>query len=143
MADAELNVYEAAGGEPVFRRLVEVFYARVEADPVLRPMFPEDMEPGKHWQQLFLMQLFGGPSLYAQERGHPRLRMRHLPFPIDNDGRDRWLRCMLEAIDEVGIADPARSAMQDYFERASTFMVNTEPTASNVLQWGTPRDKSE
>lgn len=142
MADAELNVYEAAGGDPVFEKLVEVFYTRVEADAVLRTMFPEDLEPGKRWQFLFLTQLFGGPARYVQERGHPRLRMRHMPFVIDQDGRDRWLRCMLEAIDEVGIAEPARSAMRDYFERGSAFMVNTEPTAGNIMQWGERKDSN-
>lgn len=126
MAQEEKMVYELVGGDPIFERLVEVFYRNVEHDPALRPMFPQDLEPGKRWQFLFLTQFFGGPARYAQERGHPRLRMRHMPFPIDETARDRWLAHMLSAIDEVGVAEPARSAMRDYFERGSSFMVNLQ-----------------
>jgi hemoglobin len=126
MAESEQTLYEMVGGEPTFKRLVEVFYARIEADEALRPMFPADLEPGKRWQYLFLMQLFGGPKLYAAERGHPRLRMRHMPFPIDQAARDAWLGHMLAAIDDVGIAEPARSTMREYFERGSAFMINVQ-----------------
>lgn len=120
------TVYEQVGGDPTFQRLVDVFYAHVTADAVLRPMFPADLEPGKRWQFLFLTQLFGGPAHYAAERGHPRLRLRHLPFAIDQAVRDRWLGHMLAAVDEVGIQEPARSIMREYFERSSMFMINTE-----------------
>jgi hemoglobin len=120
----EVSVYDFVGGAETFRKLVDAFYSRVEADPALRPMFPEDLEPGKQWQYLFLMQYFGGPTAYMEERGHPRLRMRHAPFPIDQTARDAWLGHMLAAIDEVGIAEPARTMMRDYFERASTHMMN-------------------
>ncbi|NWF68615.1 MAG: globin [Chloroflexi bacterium] len=123
MAEAS-SVYELVGGDPTFERLVEEFYARVEADPVLRPLFPDDLEPGKRWQFLFLTQFFGGPQRYALERGHPRLRMRHGPFPISQQARDHWLAHMLAAIDEVGIAEPARGILREYFERGSTFMIN-------------------
>ena len=125
MPGENISIYELAGGEAIFARLVDAFYARVEADPLLRPMFPEDLEAGKHWQFLFLMQYFGGPARYAEERGHPRLRMRHMPFPIGQAARDAWLDHMLAAIEAVGIPEPARSAMREYFERASAFMVNT------------------
>jgi len=124
--DEQQTLYERVGGEDTFRVLVDHFYAMVEADPVLRPMFPQDMDEGKRWQFLFLSQLFGGPQNYAEERGHPRLRMRHFPFPIDQQARDHWLRHMLEAIDEAGIAEPMRSEMRDYFERASTHMINKD-----------------
>ena len=124
MNDHSMSVYEFIGGEATLRRLVDLFYARVEADPVLRPLFPDDLEPGKRWQFLFLMQYFGGPAQYADERGHPRLRMRHMPFAIDTEARDRWLGHMLAAIDEMGITEPARAVMREYFERASTHMVN-------------------
>jgi hemoglobin len=119
------SVYEFVGGDETFRRLVDEFYSRIEQDDVLRPLFPADLEPGKHWQFLFLTQFFGGPARYQQERGHPRLRMRHMPFPIDADARQRWLTHMLTAIDAVGIGEPARSIMRDYFERGSEFMINT------------------
>lgn len=121
----EKPVYELVGGADTIRELVDVFYAKVEADEDLRAIFPEDLEPGKRWQYLFLMQLFGGPTEYSEERGHPRLRMRHAPFRIDKDARDAWLRYMLEAMDEVGIEEPAKSTMRGYFEKASTHMVNT------------------
>lgn len=123
---SEPTIYEQVGGDPTFQQLVDVFYAKVEADAELRTMFPEDLEPGKRWQFLFLTQFFGGPARYAIERGHPRLRMRHMPFPIDQRARDAWLTYMLEAIDTVGITEPARSAMREYFERGSAFMVNLE-----------------
>ena len=122
----ERTVYELVGGEKTFRRLVEAFYARVETDPVLRPLFPTKLEAGKRWQFLFLSQFFGGPTTYSEERGHPRLRMRHMPFAIDQQARDHWLRHMLEAIDEAGIEEPMRSVMTDYFERASTHMINKD-----------------
>jgi hemoglobin len=127
MIDVErMSIFEMVGGEPTFKRLVDIFYAKVEADPVLRPMFPPDMEEGKRWQYLFLIQLFGGGAAYSQERGHPRLRMRHMPFVIDQQARDHWLMHMLAAVDEVGITDPARAEMRHYFEMASTHMINVE-----------------
>lgn len=120
------TLYDLVGGEVTFRRLVDIFYAKVEADPVLRPIFPADLEAGKRWQFLFLSQFFGGPAAYAEQRGHPRLRMRHDPFPIDQQARDHWLRHMIDAVDAVGIEEPMRSMMTDYFERASTHMINKD-----------------
>lgn len=125
MPHEERSVYEIAGGEETFRQLVERFYARIEADAGLRPMFPEDLEPGKQWQFLFLVQYFGGPPVYGEQRGHPRLRLRHAPFPINQEARDRWLAHMLAAIDEVNIPEPAREIMRGYFDRASQFMINS------------------
>lgn len=123
------TIYEMVGGAETFQRLVDDFYDRVEADPVLRAVFPENLEPGKRWQFLFLSQYFGGPTQYGIERGHPRLRMRHMPFVIDAEARDHWLAHMLAAIDAVGIEEPARTVMRDYFERASEFMINTYKAA--------------
>ncbi len=120
----EPTIFEQAGGAPAFRRLVEAFYARVEQDPLLRPLFPADLGPGKEYQYLFLMQYFGGPTTYSEMRGHPRLRMRHAPFPIGPAERDAWLAHMLAAIDEAGIGEPARSAMRRYFEMAAPAMMN-------------------
>ncbi len=118
------TVYEQIGGEETFWRLVDIFYTRIEQDPLLRPLFPADMEPGKRHQCYFLIQYFGGPTQYQEQRGHPRLRMRHAPFPIGQRERDAWLRHMLAAMDELEIPEPARSLMQDYFERAATAMIN-------------------
>ncbi|MCB9454973.1 MAG: globin [Anaerolineaceae bacterium] len=142
MPEQEQTIYDVVGGEPTFEKLVDVFYERVAADEKLRPMFPEDLEPGKYWQFLFLIQLFGGPSRYAVERGHPRLRMRHAPFPIDVDSRDRWLGHMRAAIEAVGIAEPARSAMMTYFERSAAFMVNADSSVENVMQWQRKYDEA-
>ncbi len=141
MTDQEQSLYEKVGGEATFRKLVDIFYTRVEADPALRPIFPESLEEGKRAQMLFLMQFFGGPAIYSQERGHPRLRMRHSPFIIDQVARDHWLLHMLAAVDEVGIPEPARSEMRDYFERGSAFMINAESSAPNLMQWQKPGDK--
>ncbi len=118
------EIYDLIGGASTVQRLVDEFYARVEADEELRSIFPDDLEPGKRYQFLFLSQFFGGPTNYSDERGHPRLRMRHMPYPINKTARDKWLQYMLEAIDVVGIPEPARSLMHEYFERGSTFMVN-------------------
>ena len=112
------------GGEAPIRQLVDSFYAKIEQDDVLRPMFPDDLETSKRRQFMFLVQYFGGPDDYSQERGHPRLRRRHFPFPIDKEARDRWLKHMLVAIDDASIPEPARSTMREYFEGASTFLIN-------------------
>lgn len=122
---SEQTVYELVGGEETFRRLVDTFYAKVEADEALRAIFPDDLEPGKVWQRLFLIQYFGGPADYSVQRGHPRLRMRHAPYPIDGGLGQAWLKHMLDSIDEVGIEEPARSVMRAYFERAAPHMVNS------------------
>jgi hemoglobin len=118
------TVYDQIGGDETFRRLVDAFYARVEQDPVLRPLVPADLAEGKEHQFLFLSQYWGGPARYAEQRGHPRLRMRHFPFAIGQRERDAWVGHMLAAIDEVGIPEPARSQMIEYFDRAGTFMIN-------------------
>jgi hemoglobin len=121
------NIYELAGGDAPFRRLVDAFYARIERDPLLRPMFPEDLGPGKEHQFLFITQYFGGPPRYNALRGHPRLRARHLPFTIGQAERDAWVGHMLAAVDEAGFSGEARQALRDYFERAGSFMMNTAP----------------
>ncbi len=118
------SVYEMLGGDEPIRKMVDAFYAKVYQDPVLRPMFPDEMEESKRRQLLFLIQFFGGPRLYSEERGHPRLRMRHFPFAIDLRARDHWLQHMQEAIDEAGIEGLAREQMREYFDRASAFLIN-------------------
>jgi hemoglobin len=124
MADSAQTVYEQIG-ENGFRRLIDGFYRRVADDPVLRPMYPEgDLAPAARRLRLFLVQFFGGPGTYGEERGHPRLRMRHAPFPIDRVARDVWVGHMLAALDEAAIPEPARSTMQAYFERTATHMIN-------------------
>jgi hemoglobin len=120
------SIYDLAGGDAPFRRLVDSFYARIERDPLLRPLFPADLEPGKERQFLFITQYFGGPARYNELRGHPRLRMRHAPFLIGQAQRDAWVAHMLAAIDDAGFVEPARGALREYFERAATFLINAQ-----------------
>jgi hemoglobin len=124
----EVNVYEAVGGASFFVDLVDRFYEGVAADVLLRPLYPDDLtEPRRH-MALFLQQYFGGPGTYSEERGHPRLRQRHLPFVISEAERDAWFRHMAVALDKVVVergTDPALEAeMLEYFHRAADFMVN-------------------
>jgi hemoglobin len=117
-------LYESIGGDATFRRLVDDFYRRIEADAFLRPLFPADLGPGKEGQFLFITQYFGGPQRYTEQRGRPFLRMRHMPFAIGQPERDAWVGHMLAAIDAVGIPEPHRGIMREYFERGATFMMN-------------------
>ena len=121
----EISLYERAGGMPFFERLVDRFYEGVREDTVLRPLYPEeDLAPAARRLTLFLAQYWGGPGTYSEERGHPRLRMRHVPFPIGGDERDRWLTHMRAAIDDSG-ADPATAGeLLRYFEMAAEAMRN-------------------
>ena len=119
------NVFEAAGGEPAFRELVGRFYARVATDPVLRAVYPEeDLSGATERLTLFLIQYWGGPATYSQLRGHPRLRMRHQPFAIGRRERDAWLGHMTAAVDSLDLTPGVRKALLDYFEAASTAMIN-------------------
>lgn len=119
--------YDAVGGEPTFRKLVNRFYAEVADDEVLRPLYPEeDLSGAEERLRLFLMQYWGGPTTYSQQRGHPRLRMRHVPFTIGPLERDAWLRCMRVAIDETGFVEPYRQRLWDYLEMAANAMMNKE-----------------
>jgi len=132
MSKEQETIYAQIGGETTIKKLVDVFYAKVEADAHLREVFPDDLEPGKRWQYLFLMQLFGGPTTYNDERGHPRLRMRHMPFPIDAEAGRLWLQYMLASIDEIGIEEPARETMRQYFERAAPHMINIHTPGDDI-----------
>jgi hemoglobin len=112
--------YAAVGGEATFRRLVAAFYAGVAEDPLLRPLYPEqDLGPAAERLTLFLMQYWGGPSRYSQERGHPRLRMRHAPFPVDEAARDAWLRHMRAALDTLGLPAAQDQVLWDYLTSAA------------------------
>jgi hemoglobin len=119
------SIYELVGGQEAFVRLCDSFYARVENDPVLRPLYPEGpLDDAKEKLALFLTQFFGGPEIYSQRRGHPRLRARHLPFAIGRKQRDVWVTHMLASLDESGIEEPAYSQIKQYFEEAATFLIN-------------------
>jgi hemoglobin len=124
MTEAEPNVHNMVGGLPTFEKLVDHFYDAVEHDPVLRPMYPEDLTDSRRHLALFLSQFFGGPPVYSSERGHPRLRARHLPFVIGPKERNAWVRHMLAAVDLTGIQEPGKSHLTRYFDEAATFMIN-------------------
>ena len=121
------SVTDQAGGPDAFVRLVDAFYARVEADTVLRPMYPDDLGPGKQHLALFLAQYFGATDLYTSRRGHPRLRMRHAPFPIDPEAASRWAEHMLDALADQGFPPAVRAAVEEYVVRATPTLVNRLP----------------
>jgi hemoglobin len=122
----EASFYDRVGGEPTFRKLVDEFYAGVAGDPVMRPMYPEaDLGPANDRLRLFLMQYWGGPGTYSQERGHPRLRMRHAPFKVGPVERDAWLAHMRAAVDTLNLAPDLEQELWAYLERAAFFMVNS------------------
>jgi hemoglobin len=124
------SVYELAGGEETFRLLVARFYSAVAKDDLLRAVYPEeDLSGATERLTLFLIQYWGGPSTYSERRGHPRLRLRHQPFAIGQTERDAWLRHMTSAVDSLDLAPAVRKALLDYFETASTAMIN-QPTPS-------------
>ncbi|MSX94105.1 MAG: globin, partial [Actinobacteria bacterium] len=111
-----MTVYDAVGGMPFFERLAELFYVGVKGDPVLRPMYPDDdMEGAQRRLALFLAQFWGGPTTYMEERGHPMLRARHMPFPIGEAERDRWLVCIAAAVEELTEPGEIRELLMGYF----------------------------
>lgn len=120
------TLYDAAGGMPFFERLVDAFYHRVEQDPPLLALYPEphDLSPARRRLTLFLAQYWGGPTTYSDTRGHPRLRMRHVPFAIGEDERNRWLAAMAGAIREIEPPEPIATALGDYFKMAADAMRN-------------------
>lgn len=120
------NFYEAVGGHSVFVQLVDVFYDGVAQDELLRPMYPEeDLGAAKERLRMFLEQYWGGPKTYSEQRGHPRLRMRHHPFQVTPQARDHWLMHMRAAVDSLELAPLHEATLWDYLERAAHSMVNS------------------
>lgn len=127
MAQASRSLFERAGGLPFFERLVAAFYAGVAGDPVLRALYPEaDLGPAQRRLTLFLAQYWGGPTTYNDERGHPRLRMRHFPFAIGALERDRWLLHMRAALDALTPSPDVRAELERYFDMAAEAMRNRD-----------------
>jgi hemoglobin len=115
------------GGHDTFVRLVDAFYEGVAGDEPLRALYPEeDLGPAADRLRMFLEQYFGGPNTYSETRGHPRLRMRHASFAVTPDQRDRWLRHMLGAADEIALAEPENTELRSYLTYAAEFMVNAQ-----------------
>jgi hemoglobin len=121
-------LYDRVGGDQFFVDLVDGFYRGVAGDPLLRPLYPDDLAESRRHLALFLVQYWGGPGTYGEERGHPRLRLRHAPFVIGPAERDAWLRHMTAALDELRragrIADADAADLRDYLEMAAGRLVN-------------------
>lgn len=126
MSEQPITLYEAVGGLGFFETLVDRFYEGVAADPELLALYPEpeDLAPARRRLALFLAEYWGGPSDYSDERGHPRLRMRHAPFPIDAEQRDRWLTHMRSAVDAMDPPADVRAALLEYFDMGAEAMRN-------------------
>ncbi|MCU1407979.1 MAG: globin [Microbacteriaceae bacterium] len=118
--------YDQIGGRAFFEKLITEFYRGIANDPVLRPMYPEDdLGPATERFTMFLEQYWGGPGTYSEQRGHPRLRMRHQPFKVNPDARERWLGHMRDALDTFDLPPLQRETLWDYLDRAAQAMVNT------------------
>ena len=135
--------YEAVGGEETFRLLVHRFYAGVAEDPVLMELYPADDLPGAEERlRMFLVQYWGGPKTYSEQRGHPRLRMRHVPFRIGERERDAWLARMRAAVDSIDLPAEAETLLWDYLVMAAQSLVNAPAVGDLTL--GTPdREQSD
>jgi hemoglobin len=121
------SFYDAVGGAETFHRLIAAFYRRVAEDPILRPLYPEqDLGPAEDRFRMFLVQYWGGPKTYSEQRGHPRLRMRHAPFAVTPTARDRWLELMRAALDEVKLEADRDQEIWTYLTMAAHSMVNTD-----------------
>ncbi len=129
--------YDDFGGEAFFASLVGAFYARVATDPILRPMYPDDLPAAQRRFELFLAQYWGGPGTYSQERGHPRLRMRHSEFTIDAAARDRWLALMHEALSEQDLDAELESRLWLYLVGAAFAMQNVPDDPYGIPVEGT------
>lgn len=136
MSQKEINEYEdtpnidtlwaQVGGSATFERIVRRFYDGVKQDPVLSPMYPQEDWEGAIWRlQHFLEQYWGGPTTYSQNRGHPRLRLRHRPYVINRDARERWLQHMHAALDAEALPPMADEMFRDYIEKAALSLTNT------------------
>lgn len=124
---SDKTFYERVGGHATFNQLVHEFYAGVADDPPLREMYPEeDLGPAEDRLRMFLEQYWGGPKTYQEQRGHPRLRMRHFPFAVTPEQRDRWVHHMMNACDTLALEPADDAALRDYLVRAADFMINAE-----------------
>lgn len=119
------TIFEAIGGFDTIDRLVSNFYKRVGKHPLLTPIFPKDLTETARKQRLFLTQFFGGPQLFTEDRGHPMMRRRHLPFAITPERKDAWLECMEAALNETEIEEPYRTAIFDKLTMTAHHMMNT------------------
>ena len=132
--DGGQSFYDAIGGAATIARVVHRFYQGVASDPLLRAIYPEDdLGPAEDRFCKFLIQYWGGPTTYSQERGHPRLRMRHAPFAVTHEAREHWLQHFREGLDEVALPPALDAQFWDYVERASLMMINTHDDDARAL----------
>ena len=125
-AQSGQTFYDEIGGYPTIAKIVDRFYEGVATDEVLRPLYPEeDLGPAAERFTLFLVQYWGGPTTYSDNRGHPRLRMRHAPFAVSPAAKDRWLVHFRAGLDEAGLTAEQDAQFWDYVTHAAQFMVNT------------------
>jgi hemoglobin len=123
-----VDLYEAIGGADAIREVVTRFYPKVQAHPLLSPLFPKDIDPVIEKQYLFLSQFLGGPSLYSEQYGHPMMRARHLPFPITPERAEAWLECMSAALAETAIPEFLQKIVLERLSGTAHHFVNTDPT---------------
>lgn len=122
--DTVQHLYDLIGADGI-TRLTAAFYQRVQGDDLLRPLYPDaDLTGAERRLRDFLIFRCGGPPEYIMQRGHPRLRLRHAPFPVDQRARDRWVALMEQALDEVAFAAPVHAALQEFFRDVATFLIN-------------------
>ena len=122
----EHQIYERIGEEG-FEKLVRAFYKQVPQDDILGPMYPaDDLAGAEERLRDFLVGRFGGPLRYVEQRGHPRLRMRHAPFPVNREARDRWMQLMTNALNEVALPADVSKMLLEFFDGVATFMINRE-----------------
>ena len=122
----QATIFQRLGGAEPFWRIARAFYGRIDRHPDLRPMFPADLEEPIRNQAEFLIQYFGGPQDYSDRKGHPRLRMRHMPYKIGVSERNWWMDTMRAALEDAAIPEPERAEMIKYFEHVATFLINTD-----------------
>jgi hemoglobin len=134
------EVFDRVGGLEAFVSLVDSFYAKVAVDEVLRPLYPEDLEPGKRHLALFLAQYWGGEDLYGRERGHPRLRMRHAPFAITPEAALRWAELMAASIREHAFPSDVEALLLAYVARATPTLINQLPDSAMPLPQDRPSE---
>jgi hemoglobin len=132
-------VYQLIGDEG-FERLTQAFYSRVKADDILGPMYPEaDFEGARLRLREFLVFRFGGPARYIEARGHPKLRIRHAPFEVNQAARDRWVQLMEQSLDEAKLPAEAEKVLRGFFHNTATFLINRHPAEGGAGFAGNPR----
>ena len=123
--NSSLTIYEILGVKQI-ELLASYFYQEVSSNPVLRKLYPENLQGAEERLALFLIQVFGGPQTYSEQRGHPRLRMRHFKWVIDTKMRDHWLEAMFVSMDRLGLGSDIKDALTSYFTNTATHLINHE-----------------